>query len=133
MKTNAPATALRKPGRVAVAGGHPIDLYSGPQPGSSYHHGGETHTAIASSYTHFYVSMSDALLTFKNPEFLLAGRFDWIGGGQNPPAIGPKGHVYAIANNVIHVFPPPKATPFDNVGVYQPGQPSGTVSEIDGR
>ncbi len=133
MTTNAPATAFRKPGRVAVAGGHPIDLYSGPQPGSSYHHGGETHTAIASSYTHFYVSMSDALLTFKNPDFLLAGRFNWIGGGQNPPVIGPKGHVYAIANNVIHVFPPPKATPFDNVGVYQPGQPSGTVSEIDRR
>jgi hypothetical protein len=132
MKTNAPGTALRKPGRVAVAGGHPIDLYTGPQPGSSYHHGGETHTAIAASYTHFYVSMSDALLTFGNPEFLLAGRFDWTGGGQNPPAIGPKGHVYAIANNIIYVFPPPKATPFGTVGVYQPGLPSSPVSEVDG-
>ena len=122
MKTNAPGTALRKPGRVAVAGGHPIDLYSGPQPGSSWHHNGETHTAIAASYTHFYVSESDALLTFDNPKFLLAGRFDWSGGGQNPPAIGPKGHVYAIANNNIYVFPPPKATPFDNVTGLQPGQ-----------
>ena len=26
MKTNAPATASRRPGRVAVAGGHPIEL-----------------------------------------------------------------------------------------------------------
>ncbi len=132
MKTNAPGAALRKPGRVAVAGGHPIDLYSGPQPGSSYHHGGETYTAIAASYTHLYVSFTDALLTFANPGFSPAGRFDWTGGGQNPPAIGPKGHVYAIANNAIYVFPPPKATVFDNVGVYQPGLPSSPVSEVDG-
>lgn len=132
MKTNAPAAALRKPGRVAVGGGHPVDLYYGTQPGSSWHHGGETHTAIAASYTHFYVSYTDALLTFDNQNVQPSGRFDWSGGGQNPPAIGPKGHVYAIANNTIYVFPPPKATPFDNVGVYQPGLPSGTVSEVDG-
>jgi hypothetical protein len=132
MKTNAPAAALRKPGRVAVGGGHPVDLYYGTQPGSSWHHGGETHTAIAASYTHFYVSYTDALLTFDNQNVHPSGRFDWSGGGQNPPAIGPKGHVYAIANNTIYVFPPPKATPFDNVGVYQPGLPSSPVSEVDG-
>ena len=132
MKTNAPAAALRKPGRVAVGGGHPVDLYYGTQPGSSWHHGGETHTAIAASYTHFYVSYTDALLTFDNQNVQPSGRFDWSGGGQNPPAIGPQGHVYAIANNAIYVFPPPKATVFDNVGVYQPGLPSSPVSEVDG-
>jgi hypothetical protein len=132
MKTNAPAAALRKPGRVAVGGGHPVDLYSGTQPGSSWHHGGETHTAIAASYTHFYVSYTDALLTFDNQNVQLSGRFDWSGGGQNPPAIGPKGHVYAIAGNNIYVFPPPKATPFDNVGVFQPGTTSSPDAGVDG-
>ena len=34
-------------------------------------------------------------------------RFDWVGGGLNPPVIGPKGHVYAIASNILFVFPPP--------------------------
>jgi hypothetical protein len=132
MKTNAPGTALRKPGPVAVSGGHPMDFYWGPQPGSSYHHSGDTYTAIASSYTHFYVSTTNSFRTYDNANRLPAGEFLWTGGGQNPPAIGPKGHVYAIANNTIYVFPPPKATPFDNVGVYQPGSPSGTVSEVDG-
>ena len=125
MKTNAPGTALRKPGPVAVSGGHPMDFYWGPQPGSSYHHSGDTYTAIASSYTHFYVSTTNSFHTYDNAERLPAGEFLWTGGGQ-------KGHVYAIANNTIFIFPPPKATPFDNVGVYQPGSPSGTVSEVDG-
>jgi hypothetical protein len=132
MKTNAPAAALRKPGRVAVGGGHPIDLYYGPQPGSSHHYGGETHTAAAASYTHFFVSYTDALLTFDNPNFGPSQRFDWSGGGQNPPAIGPKGHVYAIAGNKIYVFPPPKATAFDNVTVLQPGLTGGAGVDSTG-
>lgn len=132
MKTNAPATALRKPGAVAVAGGNPLDIYRGTNLVQSYHHSGESNTATASSYTHFYVSTTNAFLTYSNPEHLPAGEFAWTGGGQNPPAIGPKGHVYAIANNTIYVFPPPKATPFDNVGVNQPGLPSSPVSEVDG-
>jgi hypothetical protein len=33
--------------------------------------------------------------------------FDWVGGGTSPPAIGPRGHVYAIASNILFVFPPP--------------------------
>jgi hypothetical protein len=132
MKTNAPGTALRKPGPVAVSGGHPMDFYRGPQPGSSYHHSGNTYTAIASSYTHFYVSTTNSFRTYDNANRLPAGEFLWTGGGRNPPAIGPKGHVYAIANNTIYVFPPPKATPFENVGVYQPGSPSSPVAEVDG-
>ncbi|MEP6941287.1 MAG: hypothetical protein ABI981_00010 [Betaproteobacteria bacterium] len=33
--------------------------------------------------------------------------FDWVRGGTSPPAIGPKGQVYAIASNILFVFPPP--------------------------
>lgn len=29
------------------------------------------------------------------------------GGGTSPPTIGPKGQVYAIASNILLVFPPP--------------------------
>jgi hypothetical protein len=31
----------------------------------------------------------------------------WVGGGTFAPAIGPQGHVYAMASNVLFVFPPP--------------------------
>ncbi|HVE48508.1 MAG TPA: hypothetical protein VNG69_02685, partial [Casimicrobiaceae bacterium] len=34
-------------------------------------------------------------------------RFDWVGGGISPPAIGPDGRVYAIASNILFIFPPP--------------------------
>ena len=31
----------------------------------------------------------------------------WVGGGTFTPAIGPFGHVYGMASNVLFVFPPP--------------------------
>jgi hypothetical protein len=34
-------------------------------------------------------------------------RFDWVGGGKSPPAIGPDGRVYAVASDILFIFPPP--------------------------
>ena len=31
----------------------------------------------------------------------------WVGGGLHSPAIGPQGHVYAVAANTLYVLPPP--------------------------
>ena len=53
-------------------------------------------------------------------------RIDWVGGGLNPPAIGPKGHVYAIASNILFVFPPPIKKPMTVVNQPKTGLPVAT-------
>ncbi len=63
--------------------------------------------AAASSRTHVFVSTTDALVTFDAEAKRKLQTFDWVGGGISPPAIGPKGQVYAIASNILFVFPAP--------------------------
>ena len=63
--------------------------------------------AAASSRTHVFVSTTNALLSFDADAKRLLRTFDWVGGGTSPLAIGPKGQVYAIASNILFVFPPP--------------------------
>ena len=63
--------------------------------------------AAASSRTHVFVSTTNALVTFDADAKRRLQTFDWVGGGISPPAIGPKGQVYAIASNILFVFPPP--------------------------
>jgi hypothetical protein len=63
--------------------------------------------AAASSRTHAFVSTTDALVTFDADAKRRLQTFDWVGSGTSPPAIGPKGQVYAIASNILFVFPPP--------------------------
>jgi hypothetical protein len=63
--------------------------------------------AAAASRTHVFVSTTEALVSFDADATRLLRTFDWVGGGTSPPAIGPKGQVYAIASNILFVFPPP--------------------------
>jgi hypothetical protein len=60
----------------------------------------------AASHTHFFVAATDALVTFDANTMAEVMRFPWTGGGIWPPVIGPQGHVYAMANNVLFVFRP---------------------------
>jgi hypothetical protein len=69
-----------------------------------------TRTSIASaavSRTHVFVSTYDAFLTYDVNNLAEVGRISWVGGGDSPPAIGPKGQVYALASNILFVFPGP--------------------------
>jgi hypothetical protein len=68
-----------------------------------------SYTSAAASRTHVFVSTIDAFLSFDAEAQLPLKTFDWVGGGLWPPAIGPQGHVYAIASNILFVFPPPKS------------------------
>jgi hypothetical protein len=68
---------------------------------------GFSYAAAASSRTHVFVSTTDALVTFDADAKRRLQTFDWVGGGTSPPAIGPSGQVYAIASNILFVFPPP--------------------------
>ena len=94
-------------GLVAVVGAKAVALLRDakilsrvPLPAPSY-------TSAAASRTHVFVSTTDALLTFDAEAQAPLRTFDWVGGGRWPPAIGPQGHVYAIASNILFVFPPP--------------------------
>lgn len=66
-----------------------------------------SHTSAAASRTHVFVSTTDAFITFDADAQLELQRFDWVGGGKSPPAIGPDGRVYAIASDILFIFPPP--------------------------
>jgi len=67
----------------------------------------KSYAAAASSRTHVFVSTTDALVTFDADAKRQLQIFDWVNGGASPPAIGPGGQVYAIASNILFVFPGP--------------------------
>ena len=66
-----------------------------------------SHTSAAASRTHVFVSTTDAFITLDADAQLELQKFDWVGGGKSPPAIGPDGRVYAIASDILFIFPPP--------------------------
>jgi hypothetical protein len=94
-------------GRVALVNGHGkvVILKNGKQ-SSSMDGAGRSIASAAASRTHLFVSGEDGFVTFDANSLAQVSRFDWVGGGMNPPVIGPKGHVYAIASNILFVFPP---------------------------
>jgi hypothetical protein len=105
-------------GRVAVvdAVGKVIILKDG-KPFNGMDGAGRSIASAAASRTHLFVSGEDGFVTYNANSLAQVARFDWVGGGLNPPAIGPKGHVYAIASNILFVFPPPK---LGNATLQQP-------------
>ena len=64
--------------------------------------------SAAASHSHVFVATPEALLTYDANTMAEVQRFPWDLGGYWPPVIGPQGHVYAMANNVLYVFPPPR-------------------------
>jgi outer membrane protein assembly factor BamB len=78
-----------------------------------------SNTSIASaaaSRNHVFISTWEAFVTYDAGTMAEVARFPWVGfhGGRWPPVIGPKGHIYAMAGNILFVFPPrtpPRLTP----------------------
>jgi hypothetical protein len=69
---------------------------------------GNSIVSPAASQTHVFVSMPEAFITLDASSLAEVSRVSWTGGGTSQPAIGPKGHVYAIAAGTLYVFPPPR-------------------------
>jgi hypothetical protein len=65
----------------------------------------------AASRTNVFVSTSTAFITFNSDLRAELRRFPWVGGGATVPVIGPSGRVYAIASNILFIFPPPRQRP----------------------
>lgn len=76
--------------------------------------------SAAVSRTHVFVSTRDAFLSYDVNTLTEVGRINWVGGGTSSPAIGPNGHVYALASNILFVFPPVKGKAIDPGKVLQP-------------
>lgn len=67
---------------------------------------GESIASAAASSKHVFVSTASALHTFDKATMAEVARFDWKRGGASPVAIGPQGHVYAIADDRLFIFSP---------------------------
>ncbi|NJO33133.1 MAG: PQQ-like beta-propeller repeat protein [Rhodospirillales bacterium] len=99
-------------GRIAVVGNFgEVTVVSGAQVAATMQAPGRSIASAAASRTHLFVSAEDGFVTYDAKTLAEVSRIDWVGGGLNPPAIGPQGHVYAIASNILFVFPPPIKKP----------------------
>ena len=83
---------------------------------------GQSIASPAASREHIFVSTASALHTFDKETLQEVAKFSWQRGGTSPVAIGPQGHVYAIADGRLYVFPPVQATA-TNEPPSQPQQP----------
>lgn len=110
-------------GRVALVGVYgQLTVLQGDQVAAEIQMPGGSVVSAAASRSHLFVSTSDAFLTYDTNTLAEVGRVDWVGGGISPPAIGPKGQVYAIASNILFVFPGPIQVPIDVGTLAQPPQ-----------
>ena len=67
---------------------------------------GQSVAAAAASRNHVFVSTVTGLYSFNKVTMEKVGEFAWSKGGVSQPVIGPQGHVYAIAQDTLYVFPP---------------------------
>ena len=72
---------------------------------------GRTLARAAASRTHVFVSTSTGFYTLDANAAAIVFPFPWVGGGGWSPVVGPQGHVYAVASNILFVFPPPPRDP----------------------
>ena len=111
-------------GRVAVvAASGKVSVLRGADAVSSVQALGKSAASAAASRTHLFVSAVNGFATYDTNSLAEVARFDWHEGGLNPPVIGPKGHVYAIAANQLVVFAPPKQKLIGATTAAQPGTP----------
>lgn len=114
-------------GRIALVGTHgQVTIVSGTQIAAKLQAPGRSIASAAASRTHLYVAAEDGFVTYDAATLAEVSRVDWVGGGLNPPAIGPKGHVYAIASDILFVFPPAIKKPKTVVNQVPGGLPVAT-------
>ena len=75
--------------------------------------GGRTLARAAASRTHVFVSTSSGFYTLDANATAVVFTFPWVGGGLWSPVVGPQGHVYAMASNILFVLPPPRRGPHE--------------------
>jgi hypothetical protein len=89
---------------------------------------GQSIASPAASREHIFVSTASAFYTYDKETLREVAKFSWRNGGASPVAIGPQGHVYAIADGKLYVFPPVKTISANELPTQpqQPGKPAQT-------
>ncbi|HEV8392330.1 MAG TPA: hypothetical protein VGQ35_20920 [Dongiaceae bacterium] len=108
--TNAPATRLADGRLVIVERMRQMTILNGKAVERRVPLPGESIAPAAASRNHVFVSTAGSFITYDPSTWLKQAEIFWVGGGQVTPAIGPLGHVYGMASNVLFVFPPPVAS-----------------------
>jgi hypothetical protein len=106
---------------VVVESGTGVSVLNGGKRVSHVDFTGQSIASAAASRTYVFVSTASGLHTYDADAQLELANFPWLGGGVSPPAIGPDGRVYAIASNILFIFPGPggPTTPLRGVGGTQ--------------
>ncbi|WP_374371945.1 hypothetical protein [Dongia sp.] len=95
---------------VVAVGWRGFNILQGEAVGAGDEFPGASIVPPAVSRSHFFISTASALYTYDAATMVRLAKLAWRGGGVSPPAIGPRGDVYAIAGNKLHVFPRPCET-----------------------
>lgn len=69
----------------------------------------QTMVPAAASQNHIFVSTKNVFLQYDR-YMQKVGEVPWVNGGRIGPAIGPDGWVYAMASNILFIFPPMQNT-----------------------
>jgi hypothetical protein len=105
MSTEAAPTRLPD-GRVVLSMRDGLTIIDGTTVAGTIPLEGESMVPAVASRTHLFVSTENAFLTFDANSLAKVAEINWAGGGMVAPAIGPTGYVYAMASNILFVFPP---------------------------
>jgi hypothetical protein len=103
----AAATRLADGRTAIVERGRRMTILSGKNQERTVPLPGESIVSAAASRTHLFVSTAGSFITYDPSTWEKRAEIFWVGGGTFTPAIGPLGHVYGMASNVLFVFPPP--------------------------
>ena len=107
--SQAPATRIAD-GRLAIVGLRTLYTLRGKTLDRTIGLPGESMVPAAASISHVFVSTAGSFVTLHSRTLAKMAEVSWVGGGTVTPAIGPRGHVYGMASNVLFVFPPPTPT-----------------------
>lgn len=103
--TLAPLTRTADGRLVAVTRFQGIELFRPPNRVLTVPLSRHSIAPAAASRSHVFVSTASALHSFDTATMAEVGRVDWVGGGRSSPAIGPDGRVYALASDILFVWP----------------------------
>ena len=82
-------------------------ILEGGQPVATIDYPGETIAPAAVSHSHIFLSTTGAMRSYDARSPTLVGELSWFGSGQSSPAIAPSGRVYALASNILFIWPGP--------------------------
>jgi outer membrane protein assembly factor BamB len=95
--------------RLVVVRSFRTQILEGGQPVATIVYPGETIAPAAVSRSHIFLSTTGSMRSYDARSLALVGELPWFGGGQSSPAIAASGRVYALASNILFIWPGPDA------------------------